>query len=163
MKREGGGRLALRLLKPAERLCVCCNWPNKSGPPSSLHPSQPAVGVAINLARIGFQPSSVRTVQNWYWPIDTNKVGAHHLLSLVFPRPSFSFLLSLSPPPPPTPLKLIKKGHVSYRRIYLLQLSWSPQFGNGALIVDDMLVDTYIACTSRHACWHLQRKRGRHI
>jgi hypothetical protein len=49
-EREGGRRLALRLLKPAERLCVCCNWPNKSGPPSSLHPSQPAVGVANNLA-----------------------------------------------------------------------------------------------------------------
>jgi hypothetical protein len=65
-EREGGRRLALRLLKPAERLCVCCNWPNKSGPPSSLHPSRPAVGVAINLAlkdRSDYE-TAIRTVSS---------------------------------------------------------------------------------------------------
>ena len=51
-ERDGGGCLAPRPLKPAERLFTCCHWLSWRGPPPSPPPSQPAVGAAINVALI---------------------------------------------------------------------------------------------------------------
>ena len=49
-ERDGGGRLAPRPLRPAERHSVRCYWLSWRGPPPSPPPSQPAVGALVKLA-----------------------------------------------------------------------------------------------------------------
>ena len=49
-ERDGGGRLAPRSLKPAEKPSVSCHWLSWRGPPLSPCASLPAVGTAIRPA-----------------------------------------------------------------------------------------------------------------
>jgi len=49
-ERDGGGRLAPRSLKPAEKPSVRCHWLSWRGPPLSPCASLPAVGTAISPA-----------------------------------------------------------------------------------------------------------------